>query len=71
MHVLNLSLLIIYKIYLFIFTLFSIFILELHKTGYRPVNFSLWLKSDLCMDTDFGIHIRIFTADTDGYPQAS
>jgi len=21
-------------------------------------------------DTDFGIRIRIFTADTDGYPQA-
>jgi len=27
-------------------------------------------KLDLVTDTDFGIHIRIFTTDTDGYPQA-
>jgi len=25
---------------------------------------------DLHTDTDLGIRIRIFTADTDGYPQA-
>jgi len=27
-------------------------------------------KPDLLTDTEFGIRIRIFTADTDGYPQA-